>query len=496
MTSLKHLLPPVLLVLVLASIAVDLYITGGQRRPLFGLAGTVPNSPSSTANTAATFPTVVDSSPSSLATDPRIKPSFDCAKASTPVEYLICRERDLADLETRMAKAYFQLRSRSGMRAEHATWFNEYTKACNSAPSEADMKDCVSSRLNGRLDTLERLLRTDGNQSGTGETLGEPAAVGAAPPASTTGATTSLPTSEGASARLGSLTVRTIAGSTMRLDGTNVGTTNDDGILHLSTLQPGRHVLLVHKDGYRAIEQTITVAPGRADVIDIPLSMLSGAISATANVAGAVFELDGNGLRLEKVSNLEMTTGIHRLIATKPGYRPASMDVNVQPGETSIVTLTLQPLPVAESPPRPRASTSLFDFERDIESGQTVNFPIKYNYYFEEHGSSIGFVETFITISKSTVGFKVTEGYKRSFTISPDKILELEHQQSRIRLRVKIAIKNDRGKEEKKDYYFYNARTQQQGQDGYGRPLISCRGCDESLNVLYGLLNKIRASKD
>lgn len=99
-----------------------------------------------------------------------------------------------------------------------------------------------------------------------------------------------------------------------------------------------------------------------------------------------------------------------------------------------------------------------------------------------------------MTLSKTTFGFKVTAGYKESFAISPDKILELVKQpEQSSRLRVRVAIKNKKGKEDKKDYYFYSAGAIAVGGGPGGEGAsISCSGCDDSMNVLYALLTKIR----
>jgi hypothetical protein len=61
---------------------------------------------------------------------------------------------------------------------------------------------------------------------------------------------------------------------------------------------------------------------------------------------------------------------------------------------------------------------------------------------------------------------------------------------------VKVAIKNAKGdKEDKKDYYFYNAGASAIDGTADGRPSVSiiCDGCDDSMDVLYGLLTRIRA---
>ena len=133
--------------------------------------------------------------------------------------------------------------------------------------------------------------------------------------------------------------------------------------------------------------------------------------------------------------------------------------------------------------------------ESDIGAGREVSFPVKYNYYFEDnYGNStdVGLEDGLVTLSKSTFGFQVTKGYKQSFAISPEKILELvEQPQQASRLKVKVAIKSVRGnKEIKQDYYFYGP-----GASAVEGSSIICADCDDSMDVLYALLAKFRGGQ-
>lgn len=89
-----------------------------------------------------------------------IKPSFDCAKASTAVELLICRDGSLAALEVQMATAYHQALDRMPpdrrklLQQEHLTWFRNYGRTCNNAQSEADRTTCVANFLTARAAEL------------------------------------------------------------------------------------------------------------------------------------------------------------------------------------------------------------------------------------------------------------------------------------------------------------------------------------------------------
>jgi len=78
------------------------------------------------------------------------KPSFDCAKATTSVEQLICHDSRLADLELDMAAAYKRALGRlSGngqlaLKRDHAAWFGNYSRTCNASANDDDRAKCVT----------------------------------------------------------------------------------------------------------------------------------------------------------------------------------------------------------------------------------------------------------------------------------------------------------------------------------------------------------------
>lgn len=90
-------------------------------------------------------------------TDP---PSFDCAKAATPVERLICRDVELSFLDSQMANSY-QMVLKGGaaerkeiIRRQQAEWFADYSRTCNAPLSETQRRDCIDRYLTDRLTTI------------------------------------------------------------------------------------------------------------------------------------------------------------------------------------------------------------------------------------------------------------------------------------------------------------------------------------------------------
>jgi uncharacterized protein YecT (DUF1311 family) len=90
-------------------------------------------------------------------TDP---PSFDCGKAATPVELLICQDVELSFLDSQMAHSY-QMAFKDAsperkeiIRRKQAEWFANYSRTCNAPLSDAQRWDCVDRYLSDRLITI------------------------------------------------------------------------------------------------------------------------------------------------------------------------------------------------------------------------------------------------------------------------------------------------------------------------------------------------------
>jgi uncharacterized protein len=87
------------------------------------------------------------------------QPSFDCKKASTPIERTICAKPELANADREMATAYSALLSKlSGAAKDHLvkdqlSWLEARAKACTGGTAEVTR--CVGQRYNARIATLK-----------------------------------------------------------------------------------------------------------------------------------------------------------------------------------------------------------------------------------------------------------------------------------------------------------------------------------------------------
>ncbi len=128
---------------------------------------------------------------------------------------------------------------------------------------------------------------------------------------------------------------------------------------------------------------------------------------------------------------------------------------------------------------------SLESLSAAIERGEEVVFKIKYNY-----SPFLGTPEQLdgtVTVSRAVVAFRPSAN-ATGFSVSPDKILEVINEPNEAkRVRLKVAVKNKKGdREDKKSFQFYHPSTFASGDT------VVCQGCDDSMTVLYTLLQKTR----
>ncbi len=99
------------------------------------------------------LPQTANTTRSSATNQSTVRPSFDCAKAHTRVELLICRDSHLAALEVEMASTFHQTLNRLApdaqlsLQREHLAWFKTYSRTCNQSADDVDRAACVAKYL-------------------------------------------------------------------------------------------------------------------------------------------------------------------------------------------------------------------------------------------------------------------------------------------------------------------------------------------------------------
>ena len=137
-----------------------------------------------------------------------------------------------------------------------------------------------------------------------------------------------------------------------------------------------------------------------------------------------------------------------------------------------------------------RFADSITYLGRAIDLGEEVELPLKHR-----HGGGLGLREGYCDgralLSKSGFSFRGLASKEHDFAVEPTKILEARSLQFRVDTR--LVIKNGT-KEDKKNYDFVHPGAIRAAADNASLLTeLRCVDCDESMNVFFTLLQKIRA---
>lgn len=107
-------------------------------------------------------------------------PSFDCAKASTESERLICRDPRLATLDREMGEVYYAIlqhlppEQNKAFRYEHYEWSMHYRRTCNSPMTDEWRESCIEHYLKEHTKKLQiRLGELSSTSAGTEPTAND-----------------------------------------------------------------------------------------------------------------------------------------------------------------------------------------------------------------------------------------------------------------------------------------------------------------------------------
>ena len=334
-----------------------------------------------------------------------------------------------------------------------------------------------------------------------------------------------------AAERRGMLTVRAAPASRIALNGADVGATGATGLLVLSDVQPGRHIVVARKEGHAEATSVVEVFEDRAEIVELTLVALSGRLTATANVADALLRIEDAGDHRLPLSGLEIPAGSHRVTVSRAGFRSVENDVEIRPGELTTLDLVLDPVPIegplqaaldrfaagnyreaAEAARsllqlRPDAGAahlllgtalyylgqfdqSLGPLERAIELGEEVVLPAKHRH--GGVGLREGFCRGTITLSRSRIAFVSREQPDHGFSVTPDRVTDLEIVESiggsAFRLNARVEDEERGIRRRNFDFVHRNATRQQRDPD-FPLFALTCLGCDASLNVQVALMN-------
>jgi hypothetical protein len=159
------------------------------------------------------------------------------------------------------------------------------------------------------------------------------------------------------------LTIQTTPGDArVKLDGRDVGTGPALGPL---VLTPGEHELEAAAGGHRNLRRAVRLAAGESRSEVLQLVPETGLVDLRADVAGAAVLVDGaEAGQTPLAAPLSLPPGTHVIVLRAPGHLPAERRIEIKPGESQVLDVTLPPFEAAKpvaAPPVERAAPPAVD---------------------------------------------------------------------------------------------------------------------------------------
>ena len=146
------------------------------------------------------------------------------------------------------------------------------------------------------------------------------------------------------------LVVQAAPESRIEIDGAEVGATNQAGILVVTGVQAGRHIVVASKEGYETVNRRVEVVSGRSDVVELRMVPRPATLSVTANVPDAMVRIAGVGEFRLPVTGRRIEPGSYRLAVSKPLFVEAEDNVEVRAGQSATLDFVLRPPPGRRAP--------------------------------------------------------------------------------------------------------------------------------------------------
>jgi len=109
------------------------------------------------------------------------------------------------------------------------------------------------------------------------------------------------------------------------------------------SVPPGKHLLIVRKQGYREARATVNIKPAECMAVELKLEPWQGLALVNSRPAGAEVELDGANIGRTPLFKTDFPLGRKRLLFSLPGFAPKSVDVNIEDRTPLKVDVSLSP---------------------------------------------------------------------------------------------------------------------------------------------------------
>ena len=132
------------------------------------------------------------------------------------------------------------------------------------------------------------------------------------------------------------------SGAQIQIDGQDAGYVTP---FNLTGVAPGQHVVTIRKNGYSSEMRSIQVSAGGNSVISVQLTPLAPTVSLTSTPSGTDIWMDGkNTGRVTPAQFSVDKAGNHTFVFKKQGYLEQSTSANLEVGQNSHLSATLQAL--------------------------------------------------------------------------------------------------------------------------------------------------------
>jgi hypothetical protein len=163
------------------------------------------------------------------------------------------------------------------------------------------------------------------------------------------------------------------------LDGSSLGRAPVDR----NDLDPGKHYVVVHKDGFTDFKREIMLIENQTVTLVADLSA-SGGVRILSTPDGAEVKIDGELIGRTPVTRDTITSGDHIIQFKLPGYFDHKETIKVEGGREKVFSVDLKALPSGPTPEqvaKRKQGMSSFGAKVNPVGGVTADFGAGYPYY-------------------------------------------------------------------------------------------------------------------
>jgi hypothetical protein len=164
------------------------------------------------------------------------------------------------------------------------------------------------------------------------------------------------------------------------VDGSSLGRAPIDR----NDLDPGKHYVVVHKDGYTDFKREVVLIENQAVALVADVSA-TGSLRVLSTPEGADVRVDGEVFGKTPIHRDGVSAGDHVLEVDLKGYFAHKETIKVEGGREKVFSIDLKQLPTGPTPEQQakrKAGMSSYGAKVNPVGGVTTDFGIGYPYYF------------------------------------------------------------------------------------------------------------------